>query len=126
MGGATANALIGVCLCVFACSVESQDKKADLHKHKITALELQVSRLTGMLQASHDKNKAHELLVMDHMQSKKKLETDLTKAKREEMEMRRDRFKLEKEKEHAALSSSAWYQKFMESQETIKLRVCVQ
>lgn len=93
-----------------------------MHKHKITNLELQVTRLTAMLAASSDKNKAHEMLVMDHMQAKKKLEQDLSKSKKEEQDFRRDKFRLEKEKEQAALSSSTWYQKFLESQETIKLR----
>jgi hypothetical protein len=103
-------------------SVENQKKDSDLDEKLIKELQQQVKRLTATLHISQEKNAMQFKLVEDHEQIKTNLEEDILQHKISEQDLRKKNYKLEKEKEKESLKSNAWYVKYQELQEALKLK----
>jgi len=103
-------------------SVEAQRKDAETDEKLIKELQQQIKRLTSSLKISADKNAMQYKLVEDHEAVKAELDKNINSHKEEEQKLRKRNYALEKQREKSAMNASSWHGKFMECQETIKLK----
>jgi chromosome segregation ATPase len=104
-------------------TIEQQQKDSEIDEKLIKELQLQIKRLTINLHYNADKNNMQLKLVEQQESTKKLLEGELINQKNEVNSLRAKNYAVEKEKEKEQIKANAWFIKFNQSQEEIKLRM---
>jgi hypothetical protein len=81
-----------------------------------------MKRLSHNQRLSEEKNQMQFKLVEHHENFKLALEADIVAHKKEEQDLRKQNYNLEKARETATLNASNWHSKYLEVEETIKLK----
>jgi chromosome segregation ATPase len=103
-------------------SLEGQRKDAESDEKIIRKLQVQMKRLTHNNKLAEEKNHMQKKLVEHHEEFKRALETDIQAHKKEEQDLRKQNYILEKQFESATLQIVNLKQKYDDAEETIKLQ----